>query len=127
MRSYEGKLDYFIKKMSIFAISFVLTGVLLCIDTFLFNLSIPLCISPLITALIIWTDLTVNEKKSYVKINDTEVIYSKAIIFGLIEVKKVFQMKPELMEIMEFYENEVDFMVDCINDLTGVEVKFVNK
>jgi hypothetical protein len=127
VRSYEGKLDYFIKKMSVFAISFVLTGILLCIDTFLFNLSIPLSISPLITALIIWIDLNINERKSYVKINNTEVVYSKAIVFGMIEVKKTFEMKQELIEIIEYYENEVDFMVDCINDLTGADVKFVNK
>lgn len=124
---YVGKLDYTINKIIVMIMGMVFLATFLFLE--MSNISVPLVISltPAALAILLYIDLIVNERCSFVEIHNKKkkVIYNRTYLLGLIQIRKVIGYTGNNMEdILGYYESEKVFSIDCINDLVSAKVIF---
>lgn len=125
---YKGKFCFLEQRIIMLLTSIITTLLLLYIDRH-YLLSLPMLLSPSIVAFILYTDFILNEKRSFVIIDNTnQVILNKSYVFGLLQVNRTIctQDIVNLHKILRFYEKDEYFSIDCINDLAGTKVLFKN-
>ncbi|MDG5787131.1 hypothetical protein QA612_06470 [Evansella sp. AB-P1] len=127
---YLGKFDYTINRIIVMLIAMCFLFLFLVLERLDVYISWEMALAPAFIAFLLYINLLVNEKTSYVEIHleRNKLTYCKSYIFGLFHLKKTLTFSgTKLINNIRYSKNKRFFTIDTINNIVGAKVFFEDK
>jgi hypothetical protein len=126
---YEGKVDNHLNLHLLLAI-FVFVELILTSSTFFFSLSVTYSVVVLFLFFILWLDIYLSKKKSNALINDSGCTIKQGHFFGIINIKKQYELSQEAFELLEKLNQNQEvttFQFEKLNEEVNQRIIFINE